>query len=35
MWKGAAWASGALILIGAVALLWWFRRRHLSRKGIV
>jgi hypothetical protein len=35
MWKGAAWTSGALILIGAVALLWWFRRRHFSRKGIL
>jgi len=31
-WKGAAWASGALILIGASALLWWLRRRH-PRKG--
>lgn len=33
-WAEAAWTAGALLLVGAVALLWWFRRSRVSRKDI-
>lgn len=33
-WTEVVWIAGALVLVGTVAMLWWFRRRQISPKGI-